>query len=163
MKVIFWRDRRLWCVTIPHGWKENLVASVCFLQCGTSKLHRLTTTTDYHKHQPQTHIAIKRNEKHLNRIITQESIFSPPALVATCGFCAGFDTCEGISRWSDCTHTTSQRNVNNSDPQALRLSRKKTGHMDQEKNCLVLQSRAPNWTSGGPKYFIPLKLYPNIT
>ena len=111
MKVIFWRDRRLWCVTIPHGWKENLVASVCFLQCGTSKLHRLTTTTDYHKHQPQTHIAIKRNEKHLNRIITQESIFSPLALVATCGFCAGFDG-RGISRWSDCTFTTSQRNVN---------------------------------------------------
>ena len=120
----------------------------------------LITTNINHK----THIAIKRNEKHLNRIITQESIFSPPALVATCGFCAGFDTCDGrgISRWSDCTHTTSQRNVNNSDPQALRLSRKKTGHMDQEKNCLVLQSRAPNWTSGGPKYFIPLKLYPNI-
>ena len=31
-KVIFWRDRRLWCVTIPRGWKENSGASVCFLQ-----------------------------------------------------------------------------------------------------------------------------------
>ena len=30
MKVIFWRDRRLWSVTIRRGWKENSSASVCF-------------------------------------------------------------------------------------------------------------------------------------
>ena len=50
MKVIFWRDHRLWCVTIPRGWKENLVASVCFLQCG----HIKVTSFDHHHGLPQT-------------------------------------------------------------------------------------------------------------
>ena len=92
---------------------QNSKKKFQILAAVASKLHRFTTTTDYHIHQSQTHFALKRNKKHLVRqlrYLRRKEYFS-----------------------SDGNHGTSRSNVNNSGARALRLPPKKTGQMDQEK------------------------------
>ena len=92
---------------------QNSKNNFQILAAVASKIHRFTTSTDYHIHQSQTHLALKRNQKHLVRqlqYLRWKEYFS-----------------------SDGNHGTSRRNVNNSGARVLRLPRKKMGKMDQEK------------------------------